>query len=96
MIAATSCHIASDIQHSVIKVVHDLFLQNDAIKSQMINGGIIELLCHLLVSTFEHKQALYAKGLTSEVNHVQGAGLTFIQVMTWIPTGRLKSTCSDY
>lgn len=69
MIAATSCLIASDVQHSVIKVIHDLFLQNDAIKGQMINGGIIELLCHLLVSTFEHKQALYSKGLTSTSSH---------------------------
>lgn len=59
LIAASSCYIQPSVRHSVIKILHGLFLQSDTIKETFVRHNIIELLANLLVTEFEHNAVYY-------------------------------------
>jgi len=44
-----------DLQHFILKTLHDGFLQSDRIKEQFVENDAIALLCDLLVVELEHK-----------------------------------------
>lgn len=50
---AGSPDITPELQHTVIKTVHDLFLQNDSVKCLFLDHDLTRLLCNLLCSKLE-------------------------------------------
>lgn len=52
----SNSEITYELQHFVIKMVHNLFLQNDLVKSSLLANGLIKLLCDLFYPEFEKKK----------------------------------------
>ena len=55
LLALTNASLSQALKHSVLRVLHDIFLHLDKGKLQLIKNDAIELLSALLASEYEHK-----------------------------------------